>query len=99
MKSCNDCKYALMEDFGYSNYTTEGTTFYCMAFKHPEDGFDRFYGEEEKLNYADKCETYIEGDRIDMDCDHENESDLTEDQKKIYEKYKAGPEPVKKETK
>ena len=34
-RSCNQCKYAIMQDFGYSNYTVEGTTFYCFLKKHP----------------------------------------------------------------
>ena len=91
-QSCSGCAFALFEDYGYSNYTVEGTTFTCMLNKHPEGSFDRFYGEDEKLLYADECPDFTEGDAIDLDVDGENESDrygnLTPIQSELLKKYR-----------
>lgn len=71
MKSCNECAYAILDDFGYSNYTVEGTTFHCGLKLHPDDGFDRFYGEEVRLKFAEGCEGYKEGHGAEIDVDRE----------------------------
>ncbi len=70
-RSCNTCRYALFEDYGYSNYTVEGTSFYCLKNAHPSDGFDRWYGEDKRLDFGKDCETYILGDPVDKDVDAE----------------------------
>lgn len=85
MKSCNKCKFAVFQDYGYSNYTVEGTNFECRKNAHPEGDFDRFYGVDERLNYAEKCEGYVEDESIEMDCDRENYDDLSQEQKDIYD--------------
>lgn len=81
--TCNSCKYAIFKDYGYSNYTTEGTQFYCAKNLHPADGFDRFYGEDKRLDYAAKCGGFECGDSIEMDVDGEVE--LTPEQQTIYD--------------
>ena len=64
-KTCLDCKFSLSEDFGYSNYTTEGTTFSCLKGLHPEkDGFDEFYGEDKRLEFAQECPGFAAGSGI-----------------------------------
>ncbi len=68
IKSCRRCSNCILEDYGYSNYTTEGSYLHCRH--HPESGFDAFYGEEPKTLYAEKCEHYQCGE---LDCDRENE--------------------------
>ncbi len=83
-KTCIDCKFAVFQDYGYSNYTTEGTTFECRKSAHPDGNFDRFYGKDERLAYAGKCPQFSEGASIEMDCDGENEANLTPEQKEIY---------------
>ena len=45
---CTDCRFCLLEDYGYSNYTTEGTYVHCLLNKHPEGGFDQFYGRDKQ---------------------------------------------------
>lgn len=87
MKTCNECKNALFEDFGYSNYTVEGTEFFCMVRAHPEDGFDRWFGEDERLNFAEQCPSFHEGPPIKMDVEHDEKDDLTDEQKKQYEEF------------
>ena len=52
---CGGCKFCVFKDHGYSNYTVEGTSFYCGKNLHPESGFDRWYGEDKRLEYAQEC--------------------------------------------
>ena len=61
-----------MQDFGYSNYTVEGTEFVCLKRVHPDGDFDRFYGENPRLKHAEKCSYFIKGDGLDIDCDWED---------------------------
>lgn len=70
-KSCECCRYGLFEDFGYSNYTVEGCTFSCLMNKHPCDNFDRFYGEDKRLLYAQECAAYSEGEPVVLDVEHD----------------------------
>lgn len=60
LKSCDTCFFVVLKDYGYSNYTTEGTEVHCTLRKHPDGPFDRWFGEEEKLSFAEKCESYSE---------------------------------------
>lgn len=68
---CTDCKYCLEQDYGYSNYTVEGTDVDCLLHKNPEFPEDRFYGEEPALLFAKKCDKFTLGDHpvIDVDLD------------------------------
>lgn len=88
LKSCNDCKFGIFKDHGYSNYTVEGTNFTCALKKHPDvttpEGFDRFYGEDARLNYANECPEFFVGDSIHIYVEEDNEADLTSEQKEIY---------------
>lgn len=68
-RHCDFCRYALNEDYGYSNYTTEGTTFWCLKSVHPNDGFDRFYGTDKRQNFAIDCPEFSEGIPVEMDVD------------------------------
>ncbi len=76
-RSCSNCYFAVFVDYGYSNYTVEGTTFKCASGKHPEGSFDRFYGEDKRLAYGSKCDGYAAGEPIEMDVDRQNKSGLT----------------------
>lgn len=86
--TCEDCKFAIFADYGYSNYTTEGTTFICAKGVHPDGEFDRWYGEEPKLQYASQCPIFVEGDAIHMDCDCDGISELTPEQLEIWKEYR-----------
>jgi len=83
--TCEDCKFAIFADYGYSNYTTEGTTFSCAKNAHPDGSFDRFYGEEKKLEYAAQCPSFVSGDSIHMDCDQYDLEVLTPEQRVIWD--------------
>ena len=82
MNSCKTCKYAIFQDEGYSNYTVEGTMFYCALEQHPDGEFDRWYGEDIRLDYV--CARYESGEPIYMDVEREGLSELTPEQRAIY---------------
>jgi hypothetical protein len=89
--TCSNCEYAIFHDYGYSNYTVEGTTFYCAINKHPDGAFDRWYGESERLQFAEECDSFTEGDPIELDVEFSEEYDLkhlTEKEAEIYYKWK-----------
>lgn len=71
-RNCESCKYCYLQDVGYSNYTVEGTEFVCLERVHPEGDFDRFYGENPRLEHAKVCKTYEKGDGLVIDCDWED---------------------------
>jgi len=72
-RTCDNCRFALMDDYGYSNYTVEGTDFTCLKGLHPAGTFDRFYGEDERFRYAAHCAGYSKGDHVWIDCDRERQ--------------------------
>lgn len=84
MKKCGDCRFAVFQDTGYSNWTVEGTDFLCAKKMHPDGIFDKFYGEDKRLEFAEKCGGFDPGNSINMDVDRDNEQDLTDDQKSIW---------------
>lgn len=75
---CTDCKHCLLQDHGYSNWTVEGTTVHCLKGKHPDGEFDRWYGEDDRLLYANKCKSFKKGVAQDIDVEHENWDDLSD---------------------
>lgn len=70
-RTCDNCSNCVLVDFGYSNYTVEGTYVHCSQKKLPEDGFDRFYGEDKRLKIAEKCDLFAEGLPLTVDVDQE----------------------------
>lgn len=89
MKTCDDCKFAILEDFGYSNYTVEGTNFSCALALHPDKRFDHWYGEDARLEHAEKCVGFQEGTPINMDVEGDDYNTLTQEQKHIYDNRKT----------
>lgn len=83
MKKCNECRFAIFEEHGYSNYTVEGSDFYCAKKLHPEITFDNFYGENPKLEHAEKCIGFVKGDPFVIDVEKEALQDPTEEQQEI----------------
>lgn len=64
-----------MVDHGYSNYTVEGTTVYCLLALNPKLPSDHWYGKEESLEYANFCGRYTNGYCVEVDVDRD-EGDL-----------------------
>lgn len=89
--TCEDCRFCVLTDYGYSNYTVEGTYFNCAKGLHPDGQFDRWYGEDKRLNYASQCEGFVAGEAIQMDCDREDVELLSAEQKEVWSMYEATP--------
>ncbi len=90
-RKCTDCKFRLSDDFGYSNYTVEGTNFHCLLKKHPDMPFDEFYGEDKRLEFAQKCEAFVAGEGVYLDCDREALKNYDD---KLSSAYTSDPEIV-----
>lgn len=58
---CSECRYCVNTDYGYSNYTVEGTSCDCLFNLNPGFPKDRFWGEEPVLDYAEQCPKYSQG--------------------------------------
>lgn len=73
--SCDGCKWGLLVDEGYSNYTAEGATFHCLKKLHPHAPFDQFYGEDKRLAFADTCGGFMSGEPVSIDVDRDDQKD------------------------
>jgi hypothetical protein len=77
-RACTTCLLCLRQDYGYSNYTTEGTSLSCLAGLNPAlDGQDEPYREvtpelAAALDVALTCQRYREGTPAWLDCDTES---------------------------
>lgn len=69
---CDDCKFCLLEDYGYSNYTVEGTDASCIIDMNPGFPADHRWGESDELNWANICPRFKEGYAVAVDVDHES---------------------------
>jgi len=70
-KNCGNCKYAICKDYGYSNYTVEGTHINCLKSLNPEFPCDRGYKLPKELLFASQCSSFIQGDPVSVDVDQE----------------------------
>ena len=61
---CTDCRYSLQQDYGYSNYTVEGTHVDCLLQLNPGLPTDRWYGDSPELAYAAHCARFVAGEGI-----------------------------------
>ncbi len=60
-----------MEDYGYSNYTVEGTNADCLLDMNPYFPTDNWYGDADAHDFANVCPRFKEGDPIEVDVDHD----------------------------
>ena len=84
-EECTNCKFAILQETGYSNWTVMGTDFFCGLDLHPADGFDIYYGTDLGLKYAAECDAFEAGECITLDVDGENE--LLDREKAIVQKW------------
>jgi hypothetical protein len=77
MKTCLECKNCLTVDYGYSNWTVEGTAVHCMSNVHQDTPFDRRYGADNRLGFADTCASFDRGVHEDLDVDHDKYNSLS----------------------
>lgn len=69
---CDDCKFCVLEDYGYSNWTVEGTDANCLLHMNPWFPVDRGWETAEELDFANICPRFKEGEPMHIDVDHEN---------------------------
>lgn len=73
MAKCSECNFAILADHGWSNWTVEGTTVHCSLNLHPGGEFDRWYGEDSRDLFAEKCEAFLNSvGPAEVDCDRES---------------------------
>lgn len=82
--TCNECKFAVFEDNGYSNWTVEGTDFSCAKRLHPAGTFDRFYAEARALEHAEKCAGFEAGEPVRIDVDGDEVASLTDEERAVW---------------
>lgn len=74
---CTTCSFCLKQDYGYSNWTTEGTTLHCLKGLNPAlEGQEEPWREEDKklaaaLDVAKACPGYQAGTPAQTDVDLE----------------------------
>lgn len=86
---CTDCKYCYTQDYGYSNWTVEGTDADCLHGLNPAFPVDKFYDVEPALKFAETCPKFtedVDGVGIELDVDMED-GDI--------ENYTSDPELIK----
>lgn len=89
-KECSECANCIQKDYGYSNYTVEGTYIHCYLGLHPEDGFDHFYGEDVRNRFAETCEKYCQGGPLlKIDVESENVDNFSPAERIVYEKWEG----------
>jgi hypothetical protein len=70
-KTCLSCQLCYIQDYGYSNYTVEGSDIGCYADVFGEVEYDSYYSEEVYNSYG--CKYMSPGEHWDLDVDGENE--------------------------
>lgn len=80
VKSCAYCAHRYTRDYGYSNYTVEGTDIGCrknLNLDYPAPDPSGYLREESDPphTFAEKCPEYTEGDGIHFCCEDDFETD------------------------
>ena len=70
-KTCNNCRFSVLEDNGYSNWTVEGTDVSCLLNLNDKLPCDNFYGADPILKFAETCPSFQAGNQIHIDVEHE----------------------------
>lgn len=79
---CDNCRYCVYRDYGYSNYTVEGTSKECGRGIH--EPFDNFYKRAPEYQVIpDPCPSWSSGEPLRLDVDGEVWESLTEEEKEI----------------
>lgn len=81
VKRCTDCGWAMVVQYGWSNYTVEGSYVHCRKNLLPGAPIDDFYGEETALEFATTCPRFTPGAPGVVDVDREDLDELTPDQR------------------
>ena len=68
---CIECRFCILQDEGYSNWTVEGQSADCLLSLNPHFPDDTFYGQASSLLFAEKCPSFAKGDPVLVDVDQE----------------------------
>jgi len=87
--SCRECRFAIFQDYGYSNYTVEGTELHCAQHAVPD--FEVTFEDDKKLfEAATSCGKFEAGKALNLDVEGEEEREsLSPDQKAVLEMYRS----------
>jgi len=72
LRRCNNCAWLLLKDSGYSNYTVEETSVYCLLSLHPLMPGVTSYDEDDAYDQAEKCVSFLPGEPLHLDVDMES---------------------------
>jgi hypothetical protein len=77
-KLCTLCKFCVEEDYGYSNWTMEGTSLDCLyGLNNPLSGeeapssYRKDHGVEAAIRFAEECPVFTEGEGPHRDVERE----------------------------
>ena len=80
---CTNCRFHTRKDYGYSNYTVEGSTIGCLFGLNPD-----FDGDEPKdaakNEFAKQCDCFRQGTGVYSDVDGEDHHESIRDWIKLY---------------
>lgn len=80
---CSKCRNAFVQDTGYSNYTVEGSSIYCL--KGLRHSFDRWYGHAAEDAFAAGCPSFEpDGPAFEMDVDCTRVAELSPEMRGAY---------------
>jgi len=83
-KTCQSCNICYKQDYGYSNYTVEGSAIGCYLNHFDEyDEYDLDKLQTQAHNQADNCKDYNKGEMCHLDVDGED-TGASEEQIKIW---------------
>lgn len=82
MANCNNCYWGCFQDYGYSDYTVEGSDFLCILNQHPNAPFDACVQFDPKFDFAEECSFYKEGETLHVSVEGETYGDA--EQEKAY---------------
>lgn len=93
-RRCTDCGWHMAIQYGYSNWTVEGSYIHCRRDLLPATGIDDWYGEDKQLGIiATACPDFCPGAGGTVDVDREDIEDLTPEQRSWYDAWVEGGEP------
>ena len=69
---CDECKFCVLEDYGYSNWTVEGTDARCVLNLNPRFPADHRWGHIPEAEFANECPRYCKGSPVEIDVDQES---------------------------
>ena len=81
---CNECKYCIEDDYGYSNWTVCGTTADCLLNLNKGFPSDEWYGKDPAQGFANECIKFTKGNPVCFDVDGETTVEDYKDEGDIY---------------